>query len=96
MSAEPLDVEPFHVLIELVRNADDLGASKVRVAVRRSRRQTRLLVAHDGHRVRLHHIIDSTTRASLAKDRHRLVLISAKVGDRFAPKTGLSCRFFSV
>jgi hypothetical protein len=57
MSAEQLSVESFHGLIEIVQNADDLHASEVRVALRRSRSRDQLLVAHDGERVQLHHVL---------------------------------------
>lgn len=51
MSAEQLNVESFHGLIEIVQNADDLGAKEVRVATRSSRNKHQLLVVHDGERV---------------------------------------------
>src|ERR1700740_1992456 len=57
ISAEQLSVESFHGLIEIVQNADDLHASEVRVAVRRSRKGDQLLVAHDGGRVQLRHVL---------------------------------------
>jgi hypothetical protein len=60
MSAEQLNVESFHGLIEIVQNADDLRASEVRVAVRRSGKHGRLLIAHNGERVHLHHVIAMT------------------------------------
>jgi hypothetical protein len=60
MSAEQLNVESFHGLIEVVQNADDLRASEVRVAVRRSGKHGRLLIAHNGERVHLHHVIAMT------------------------------------
>ncbi len=60
MSAEQLNVESFHGLIEIVQNADDLHASEVRVAIRRSGKHGRLLIAHNGERVHLHHVIAMT------------------------------------
>ena len=60
MSAEQLNVESFHGLIEIVQNADDLGASEVRVAVRKMRNRNELMVAHDGQRVELRHVIAMT------------------------------------
>ena len=61
MSAEQLNVEPFHGLIEIVQNADDLHASEVRVAVQESGKQSRLLIAHSGgERVKLHNVIAMT------------------------------------
>src|SRR4051812_18810454 len=34
MAGEQLDVEPFHGVIEVLQNADDAGASELRMAVR--------------------------------------------------------------
>src|SRR6266516_1038166 len=60
MSAEQLSIESFHGLIEIVQNADDLHASEVRVTLRRSRKGDQLLVAHDGERVQLRHVLAMT------------------------------------
>jgi hypothetical protein len=60
MSAEQLNVESFHGLIEIVQNADDLRATEVRVAIRQSGKQRHLLVAHNGERVQLRHVIAMT------------------------------------
>jgi hypothetical protein len=60
MSAEQLNVESFHGLIEIVQNADDLGASEVRVAIRQLGSHARLLIVHNGERVHLHHVIAMT------------------------------------
>jgi hypothetical protein len=60
MSAEQLNVESFHGLIEIVQNADDLCATEVRFAVEKSGRHGRLLIAHNGERVHLHHVIAMT------------------------------------
>ncbi len=60
MSAEQLNVESFHGLIEVVQNADDLRASEVRVAVRKTGGQSVLLVAHNGERVELRHVVAMT------------------------------------
>ncbi len=59
-SAEQLHVESFHGLIEVVQNADDVGAHEVRIAIRKNRRHSTLLIAHDGDRVRLEHVIAMT------------------------------------
>jgi hypothetical protein len=59
-SAEQLSVESFHGLIEIVQNADDLHASEVRVAVRRAPEGDQLLIAHDGERVQLRHVLAMT------------------------------------
>lgn len=60
MSAEQLNVESFHGLIEIVQNADDLRAAEVRVAIRAAGKHGRLLIAHNGERVYLHHVIGMT------------------------------------
>jgi len=60
MSAEQLNVESFHGLIEIVQNADDLGAKEVRVAVRRVANREQLLIVHDGERVRLPNVLAMT------------------------------------
>ncbi|MFI0711391.1 sacsin N-terminal ATP-binding-like domain-containing protein [Streptomyces inhibens] len=48
-NAGDLSTDPLQGLSEIVQNADDLGASQVRILVR----DTELLVAHDGRPVRL-------------------------------------------
>src|SRR5215471_16321027 len=60
VSAEQLSTESFHGLIEIVQNADDLHASEVRVALRRSQGCDQLLIAHDGERVQLRHVLAMT------------------------------------
>jgi hypothetical protein len=60
ISAEQLNVESFHGLIEIVQNADDLGAREVRVAVPKRRNRSQLLMAHDGERVQLPHVLAMT------------------------------------
>ena len=60
MSTEQLNVESFHGLIEVVQNADDLRATEVRVAIRERGKQRHLLVAHNGGRVELRHVIAMT------------------------------------
>jgi hypothetical protein len=60
MSAEQLNVESFHGLIEIVQNADDLRASEVRVAIRESGKYRHLLIVHNGERVQLPHVIAMT------------------------------------
>ncbi len=56
MSAEQLNVESFHGITEVIQNADDLGASRVHIAVRGGRYPL-LAFRHDGERVQLHHVI---------------------------------------
>lgn len=60
ISAEQLNVEPFHGVVEVIQNADDLGASEVRIAVREARDRTSLLIVHNGARVRLEHVLAMT------------------------------------
>jgi hypothetical protein len=92
MSAEQLNVESFHGLIEVVQNADDLGAKEVRVAVRKRRRKQQLLIAHDGERVRLPHVLSmalafvSTKRSDpRAKGRFGIGLKTlGRLGERLA------------
>jgi hypothetical protein len=47
-AAEDLNVEPYQGLIEVLQNADDLGAKEVRFAVREFGKDRQLLVVHDG------------------------------------------------
>ena len=70
--ARNLNVKPEHGLIEVIQNADDLGATVVRfVFVPGPPR--RLLVVHDGDRVRAPHVLAMT-----------LALVSTKGDDAFA------------
>ncbi|MCI0582616.1 MAG: ATP-binding protein [Chloroflexi bacterium] len=55
--ASQLNVEEFHGLIEIIQNADDVGAREVRIAVRRKADGPELVVAHDGGRVQLRHVV---------------------------------------
>src|SRR3990170_8211596 len=48
-SAEQLNVESFHGIVEVVQNADDVEATSVNMAFRRAGRRMDLLIAHDGH-----------------------------------------------
>ncbi|MER8573477.1 hypothetical protein [Mesorhizobium sp. M1374] len=73
ISAEQQNVESFHGLIEVVQNADDLGASEVRAAVQGTGGRQKLLVVHDGERVHLEHVIAMT-----------LAFISTKRNDPFS------------
>lgn len=56
-SAERLNVEPFQGLIEVIQNADDLGAGEVRLALRDIDGHRQLLVVHDGKPVTCHHVL---------------------------------------
>jgi hypothetical protein len=55
--ASQLNVEEFHGLIEIIQNADDVGAREVRIAVRRKADGPELVVAHDGEPVHLRHVV---------------------------------------
>jgi hypothetical protein len=49
--------DPAHGLIEVFQNADDQGATEVRLALRRRKSGNQLLLVHNGERVRLDHIV---------------------------------------
>jgi hypothetical protein len=59
-SAEQLNVEPFHGVNEIIQNADDSHGSEVRVAIHRKSKQRHLLVAHNGDRIQLPHVLAMT------------------------------------
>jgi hypothetical protein len=54
--AESLSARPFQGIVESIQNADDLGASELRVAVRKLGRRRELLIVHDGAPVSLVHV----------------------------------------
>lgn len=55
--ARQLNADAFQGFREIVQNADDLGASNVRVGVRTARGKRRLLIVHDGAPVELMHVL---------------------------------------
>ncbi len=57
MSAEELNVEKFHGVMEVVQNADDVEATALRIAVRTRSGGRQLLFAHDGAPVRLPELV---------------------------------------
>jgi hypothetical protein len=59
-AAEDLNVEPFQGLIEVIQNADDLRASEVRFALRKTPGLHQLLVVHDGDPVTYAHVLAMT------------------------------------
>ena len=65
-SGSMLSSDRFQCLSEVVQNADDAGASQVRILLR----STDLIVSHDGDPVRLHHILGFA-----------LPWLSTKIGD---------------
>ena len=56
-AGEQLDVEPFHGVIEVLQNADDVGASELRMAVRPRGGRTALAFVHDGAPLRLTDVV---------------------------------------
>jgi hypothetical protein len=56
-AAEDLNVEAFHGVIEVLQNADDLGATEVRIAILEAQDRRRLLIAHNGAPVTCHHVL---------------------------------------
>lgn len=59
-AAEDLNVEPFHGLIEVIQNADDLQAREVRFAFRTNGGNRQLLIVHNGAPVECHHVLPIT------------------------------------
>lgn len=56
IGAESLNPRPFQGILETIQNADDLGATTVRIAIRSSRGRNELLVVHNGSPLRLEHV----------------------------------------
>lgn len=59
-AAEDLNVEAFQGIVEVLQNADDLGAISVRIALRNADGQRQLLIVHDGSPVTCHHVLAMT------------------------------------
>jgi hypothetical protein len=59
-AAEDLNVEPYQGLTEVIQNADDLGATEVRFALRGGGERRQLLIVHDGEPVTFTHILPMT------------------------------------
>lgn len=55
-SAEGTNVDAFHGLVEFMQNADDLGATEVRLALDAFDGHQRMLIVHNGRRVRCQHV----------------------------------------
>ncbi|TBZ73809.1 sacsin N-terminal ATP-binding-like domain-containing protein [Rhizobium leguminosarum] len=55
-SAEGVNVEPFHGVVEVIQNADDQGAGEVRFSLRDGPRGRQMLLVHDGLPVTFHHV----------------------------------------
>lgn len=54
--AESLSAQPFQGVLESIQNGDDLGATELRVALRKRGRRGELLVVHNGAPVSLLHV----------------------------------------
>jgi hypothetical protein len=54
--AESLSARPFQGILESLQNGDDLGATELRVGVRRNGSQRELLVVHNGDPISLLHV----------------------------------------
>ena len=59
-AAEDLNVEAFQGIVEVLQNADDLGATNVRIALRTLDGKRHLLIVHDGSPVTCHHVLAMT------------------------------------
>jgi hypothetical protein len=59
-AAEDLNVEPYQGLTEVLQNADDLGATEVRFALRNEGDVQQLLIVHDGDPVTFAHVLPMT------------------------------------
>ena len=59
-AAEDLNVEAFQGIVEVLQNADDLGATNVRMALRSENGQRQLLIVHDGSPITCHHVLAMT------------------------------------
>jgi hypothetical protein len=58
--AEDLNFEAFQGLVEVLQNADDLGATTVRFGLVAEGESPRLLIVHDGSPVTCHHVLAMT------------------------------------
>ena len=56
-AAADLNIGPFQGLVEVIQNADDLGATEVRFALREQGGSQQLLVVHDGLPVTCQHLL---------------------------------------
>lgn len=59
-AAEDLNLEAYQGLVEVLQNADDLGAVNVRFALIEEAERRRLLIVHDGAPVTCHHVLAMT------------------------------------
>lgn len=75
-SAEGLNIDVFQGIVEVLQNADDLGAETVRFALTGKPGGQKLLIVHDGMPVTCHHVLPMvlpflTTKADDAKQKGR-------------------------
>jgi len=56
-SAEDLNIEAFHGIVEVIQNADDLGAGEIRLALSEEDGLRRLYIVHTGSPVTCHHVL---------------------------------------
>ena len=56
-AAEELAVAQFQGLIEAIQNADDVGATEVRFALRETRAGRQLLIVHNGQPITCHNVL---------------------------------------
>ena len=59
-AAEQLVADPFHGILEILQNADDLGARSLWLAVKKGKANNELLAVHDGEPVSLPDVIALT------------------------------------
>ena len=96
-AAEDLNVESFQGIVEVLQNADDLGATNVRIALRGEDAKRQFLIVHDGSPVTCHHVLAMTlpyltTKSSDAEKKGRFGIglktlrrISSRVAIHGAP-----------
>ena len=72
-SAEQLNVEPFHGVVEVLQNADDARATRLDIALRKSAGKRELLFVHDGDPLVLPDLVAMS-----------LTFVSTKRGDALA------------
>jgi hypothetical protein len=96
-AAEDLNVEPFHGIVEVMQNADDLGARNLRIALVGQGAALQLLIVHDGDPVTCHHVLgmalpyltnktnDADLRGRFGIGLKTLRRISSRIGIHSAP-----------
>ena len=94
-AAEDLNVDAFQGVVEVLQNADDLGATAVRFAVVDSAGKRRLLIVHDGAPVTYPHVLAMmlpylTTKSGDAEQKGRFG-IGLKTLKRISTRIGVHC-----